>query len=227
MGEHEIAEDQPYTHSEIQMIVTRASLRNKAIILLMSSAGLRVGAIPSLRIKDIEPIDKYNIYKINVYAKSKKSAYFSFCTPECRNVIDNYLDWRKRFGERLKDDAPLFRKDFNVNGERVPYPQPLGIQALECLNMATQKINDKILWNDKGVALDELGKHHDAILAYDKALRIDPNFDITLNNKGLSLYKLGKYQEAINCFDRILILNPNVKHVLINKTKHLTNWVKP
>ena len=65
MGEHEkIAEDRPYTHSEIQMIVTRASLRNKAIILLMSSAGLRVGAIPSLRIKDIEPIDKYNIYKI-------------------------------------------------------------------------------------------------------------------------------------------------------------------
>ena len=43
------------------------------------------------------------------------------------------MDWRKRFGERLKDDAPLFRKDFNVNGERVPYPQPLVIQALQCL----------------------------------------------------------------------------------------------
>jgi hypothetical protein len=39
-GEHEkVAEDCPYTHAEIQMIITRASLRNKAIILLMSSAG--------------------------------------------------------------------------------------------------------------------------------------------------------------------------------------------
>jgi tetratricopeptide (TPR) repeat protein len=94
-------------------------------------------------------------------------------------------------------------------------------EALDCLNKATQKINDKILWNDMGVALDELGKHYDAILTYDKALRIDPNFDITLNNKGLSLYKLGKYQEAINCYDRILILNPNVRHVLINKYKAL------
>jgi integrase len=134
MGEHEkVAEDRPYTHSEVQMIIARASLRNKAIVLLMSSAGLRVGAIPLLRIKDIEPMDKYNLYKVNIYSRSKKSACFSFCTPECRTAIDLYLDWRKCFGERLKDDAPLFRKDFNVNGERVPYPQPLGIQALQRL----------------------------------------------------------------------------------------------
>jgi hypothetical protein len=44
----------------------------------MSSAGLRLGAIPLLRIRDIIPLDKYKIYKINVYAKSRKSAYFSF-----------------------------------------------------------------------------------------------------------------------------------------------------
>jgi integrase len=92
MGEHEkVAEDRPYTHTEIQSLLGKASPRNRAIILTMCSAGLRVGAIPLLRIRDLEPIDKYNLYKVNVYARSKKHAYFSFCTPECRKAIDDYL----------------------------------------------------------------------------------------------------------------------------------------
>jgi site-specific recombinase XerD len=85
LGENEKqTEDRPYTHSEIQMLLQKTTTRNRAIILLMCSAGLRVGAISSLRIRDIEPIDKYQIYKVNVYASSKKSRYFSFCSVECR-----------------------------------------------------------------------------------------------------------------------------------------------
>jgi site-specific recombinase XerD len=85
MGEHEkVAEDRPYTHSEIQILLDHSSVRNRAMILLMTSAGLRVGALPILRVKDLQPIDKYKIYKVSVYAKSKKSSYFSFCTPEAR-----------------------------------------------------------------------------------------------------------------------------------------------
>ena len=34
------------------------------MILLMASAGLRMGALPLLRIKDLESIDKYSLYKI-------------------------------------------------------------------------------------------------------------------------------------------------------------------
>ena len=43
MGEHvKVAEDRPYTHSEIQTLLDHSSVRNQAIILLMTSAGLRV-----------------------------------------------------------------------------------------------------------------------------------------------------------------------------------------
>ena len=116
MGENEkAAEDRPYTHSEIQTLLQHSSLRNRAMILLMASAGLRVGALSLLRIKDLESIDMddLKIYKVNVYAKSKKSSYFSFCTPEARAHISIYLDHRKRWGERLTDDSPLFRTDYN------------------------------------------------------------------------------------------------------------------
>ncbi|MGB7557286.1 MAG: site-specific integrase [Nitrososphaeraceae archaeon] len=98
-GEREkTAEDRPYTHSEIQTLLDRTTYRNRSVILLMASGGLRLGAIPGLRIKDLEPIDNYSIYKINVYTRSIKSRYFSFCTPECRKWIDTSLDHRKRWG---------------------------------------------------------------------------------------------------------------------------------
>jgi integrase len=130
IGERErVAEDRPYNHSEIQTLIHSASQRNRAIILLMSSAGLRAGAIPILRIRDLQFIDKYRIYKINVYAKSRKSSYFSFCTPECRKEIDLYLDYRRRWGERLRDDSPLFRADFNT--QKITNVKSITVQTIE------------------------------------------------------------------------------------------------
>jgi integrase len=112
-------EDRPYTHGEIKTLIENTSPRNRAIILLMSSSAPRVGALPLVRTRDLEPIDKYGIYKITYYPHSKKFRYFSFCTPEARKAIDNYLEHRKRWGERLTDDTPVFRTDFNAhNTER-------------------------------------------------------------------------------------------------------------
>lgn len=131
MAEHEdVVEDRPYTHVEIQRLLEKAAPRNRAIVLFMASAGLRVGAVPPLRLRDLEPIDKYNIYKVTVYAKSKKFRYFTFCTPECRAAIDQYLEWRRRFGERFNNDTILFRREYNATGERVPYPRPIGRTAI-------------------------------------------------------------------------------------------------
>lgn len=56
MGDHEkVAEDRPYTHAEIATLLANIAPRNRAIILLMSSSGPRLGAIPLLRIKDLTP----------------------------------------------------------------------------------------------------------------------------------------------------------------------------
>jgi integrase len=43
---HNVVEDRPYTREEIKLLVDRADLRNKAIILLLASSGIRVGAVP-------------------------------------------------------------------------------------------------------------------------------------------------------------------------------------
>jgi site-specific recombinase XerD len=121
--EEKRAEDRPYTHSEILTMLQKTMPRNRAIILLMCSGGLRVGSLPPLRVKDLEPINKYNIYKVNIYANSKRSSYFSFCSVEARNEIDQYLEWRKRLGERIKPESPLFRTEFG--SLQIQQPQPL------------------------------------------------------------------------------------------------------
>ena len=97
---------------------------------------MRVGAIPPLRIKDLEPIEEYSIYKITVYAKSKRSSYRTYCSPECKVAIDQYLSLRSRWGDKLHEDEPLFRQDFNTSTPRTKRQQgeikSIKLSAVRC-----------------------------------------------------------------------------------------------
>ena len=112
----ESLEDRPYTMEEVKTMFNAAQdIRVKIVISLLSSTGLRHGAIPSMKLKDLERNDKYNTYKITAYRRSKKSRYYTFCTVECRNLIDTYLNYRKNNGENLNDNSPLIREQFDTN----------------------------------------------------------------------------------------------------------------
>jgi tetratricopeptide (TPR) repeat protein len=72
-------------------------------------------------------------------------------------------------------------------------------------------------WKNKGVSLDELGRHEEAIACYDKALEIDPGDVNTWSNKGTALGALGRHQDAIACLDQALRLNPESAPAWSNK----------
>jgi integrase len=111
---YKVADDRPYTRDEIKLLVDAAhSLRDKAIVLLLSSSGMRVSGFVRLQLKHLTPNDKYGIYQIDVYKKSRE-AYTTFCTPETRAAINLYLDWRRRLGEILNPESPLFRVEFDT-----------------------------------------------------------------------------------------------------------------
>ena len=67
-----LVQDKPYTIEQISRLLEFADLRMKCIILLMSSAGLRRGAIPTLRYGDLERIEKHSLYKISIYKNEKE-----------------------------------------------------------------------------------------------------------------------------------------------------------
>lgn len=102
------------------------------MILLMASTGMRIGALHSLRLDDLEQIqDTMNLYKVQVYARTRDK-YYTFCTPECAKAIEEYLEYRERFGEELTDKSPLIREQFNVDDKvRIHYPSPISEKGIE------------------------------------------------------------------------------------------------
>jgi tetratricopeptide (TPR) repeat protein len=73
------------------------------------------------------------------------------------------------------------------------------------------------IWYNKGNALNKLGKHDDALHAFDKAIEFDPQNLNAWNNKGIVFHGQGKYIKAIQAYDKALEINPRDHVVLTNK----------
>lgn len=106
--------DRAYTHEEIRKILDVCDLRMKVVILLMASTGCRVGALPSLRLRNLQKVENESLYKITIYEGSNEQ-YFTYCTPECASFIDAYLHYRESNGEKLGPDSFLIRDQFDIN----------------------------------------------------------------------------------------------------------------
>lgn len=59
-------------------------------------------------------------------------------------------------------------------------------------------------WNSKGIILDRMGKHKEALKCFEKARAIDPQDTDVITNIGISLDKLGDPEEALKYYDLAL-----------------------
>ena len=102
-----IKKDRAYYDSEISKMLEIADERMRVVILLLSSSGIRIGAIQSIRLRNLKD------NRLTVYENDKEE-YITFITPECKKAIDNYLDMRLRYGEKLVEDSFLIREQFDI-----------------------------------------------------------------------------------------------------------------
>jgi site-specific recombinase XerD len=119
-NEGKIIDDRLYTKQEILQLLDHADLREKVIIQILLSTGMRVGGLADLKIKDLEYLEEYKIYKITVYSYDKNERYVTFCTPECAITIDKYLQYRKEVEgdtEINKPDSPLLYRKITLYAE--------------------------------------------------------------------------------------------------------------
>lgn len=100
-----------YTHEEIQKLLDIADQRIRVVILLLVSSGCRIGAIPTLHVRDIEK--SRDVYKITIYENDAEE-YFSFITKEAYDAVQSYLQMRERYGEKLTPDSLLVREQFDI-----------------------------------------------------------------------------------------------------------------
>ena len=113
-GNETSGRDRGYEDKEISKILEFSDQRLKTAFLVLSSTGIRIGALQSIKIGDLEKID--NLYKITVYMGDREE-YYTFCTPECAKEIDSYLEFRVRRGEKITGDSYLIVKQFGVKNE--------------------------------------------------------------------------------------------------------------
>jgi len=99
--------DRAYTHEQIHKLLDFADERLRVVIYILASSGIRIGALPSLRLRNLEDT------KITVY-ENTNDEYVTFISQECKNAIQNYLDMRSRYGEKLTLDSFLIREQFDI-----------------------------------------------------------------------------------------------------------------
>jgi len=115
--------DRAYTHQEISKMLDIADERMRVVILLLASTGMRIGAICELRIGHLLDTDQNSDDQGNVNSSKKmkvivyqgtREEYYTFITHECKKALDVYLDFRRRYGEKLGLDSLLIREQFDI-----------------------------------------------------------------------------------------------------------------
>jgi site-specific recombinase XerD len=90
-----------------------ADLRDRCLILLMTSTGMRVGAIKSLKLKHLTRLQQENnMGVLRVYPESKNDRYNAIITPECMASLDEYIDYRRKQHEKITGESYIIRDKF-------------------------------------------------------------------------------------------------------------------
>jgi len=110
------ADDRAPTIEEIQRIVEYPDRRIKAIISVMCSSGIRVGAWDYLKWSDITPMEQEHqptFAKMKVYS-GEPEQYFTFISPEAYLELKKWMEYRKESGENISGDSWLMRDLWDV-----------------------------------------------------------------------------------------------------------------
>lgn len=152
------AKDREVLASEVSLIHDGGNKRLRFLNTLLYSSGIRYGAfeyqvrpkgrIDYLRMKDLEIIEVsgQKIGKLTVYREDIEE-YTTFCSTECLECFEDYLNERRLDGEKITPDSPLVvleRRPFYTIQSRFTHLGKKGIsmiyyQAWEAVGLPAEK----------------------------------------------------------------------------------------
>jgi len=123
-----IDQKKAYTREQIAKMLSVADERTKTLILLLVSTGVRIGAIPSMKLKHFALIRSG--YQISVYG----GEYITFCTLEAARALKEYMQYRGRSGEKITPESPIIREQFDRDDSlKVRNPRPIPLLTIRTL----------------------------------------------------------------------------------------------
>ena len=84
------------------------------------------------------------------------------------------------------------------------------------LNLSSQ-IDSVGIYINRGISYDNLGKFKLALIDFNNAIRINPNYAMAYYNRGVAYNGLGKYKLAIDDFSSAIRINPDFALAYYNR----------
>jgi integrase len=100
-----------WSKEEIRKLLEHADVRMRALILLLSSSGIRIGSVEHLRWRHLQEVvhDGKRLAKLIVPEAKGGTGYVTFITPEAYEALLEYKKLREAEGEAFSPDSPLIR----------------------------------------------------------------------------------------------------------------------
>lgn len=149
--------------------------------------------------KSLKKLDE-GLGLLSAYGESKKSRYVTLVTPECMSSIEEYLEQRRKMGEKLNERSPLIRDKYAIYSKRINSP----------INVKEPAINIQIrhLIRKAGLEFLELQPNHAARKFFDTVLvnsEVDPTFKKLLMGHDMKLDKFYYDQENKESRKKIIL----------------------
>jgi hypothetical protein len=144
------ANDRAPTITEITKLMEYPDRRIKPIAKTMVASGIRIGAWDYLKWKHVTPIhqnesDEVIAAKIIVYAGDSEE-YFTFITPEAYHSLNDWMDFRMDYGERITGESWVMRDLWQTTN--IKYGAKLGLAT--CLkklkSSGIKRLLERALW---------------------------------------------------------------------------------
>ena len=138
--------------------------------------------------------------------------------------FDEYLEWTpQQRKERILEINELLLESNQNQGQHsllllkqgnIFYANNQYEEAISVYDKALQiRPDNHEAWNNRGIALGNLGRNEEAISSYNRALVFKPDYHEAWNNRGIALVDLGRNKEAIASYNRALKFKPDYHEV--------------
>jgi tetratricopeptide (TPR) repeat protein len=165
--------------------------------------------------------EAFSYFKMGRYEESDE-----ICDQALRLDCPNpsYLD---RFAILAGDSSTAFEKSKGMSlvnsGDEKIDSIPLGyIKGMNYYDKAIKiNPNSTIAWNQKGLALAELGNYSGSISCFKKMIMINSSQAVAYNNMGASFDNMDNHTQALICYDKAIKLDPLLAEAWYNRAKTL------
>ncbi len=93
---------------------------------------------------------------------------------------------------------------------RIVIPIVLVIAVAASLWLASPVTDTAVAANNQGFVYNNKGEYHKAIVAFNKAIELDPSFAFAYNNRGWAYIELEQYEQAIVDSTKAIELDPSL-----------------